>query len=146
MNDTTPRLSGNGRVSGYACLFERPDLGRDVIGRGAFLRSLGTRPAAQVRMLFQHDPARPIGTWDVVREDKRGLFVSGRLALGAASAADVAALVEAEALDGLSIGFRTLRAVRGRGGLRRLLDIDLHEISLVTFPMQPQARLLPPKE
>lgn len=142
METTKPRIREDGRVSGYACLFDRLDLGRDVVAPGAFRRSLLARPAPEIRMLFGHDPARPIGRWDAIREDARGLFVSGRIATEAASARDVAALIEGGALDGLSIGFRTLQAVRRPGGVRRLTLIDLHEVSLVTFPMQPGARVL----
>ena len=147
MTTTSARVREDGRVSGYACLFDRVDLGRDVVAPGAFRRSLLARPAGEVRMLFAHDPARPIGRWDAIREDGRGLFVSGRIALEAASARDVAALVSGGALDGLSIGFRTLQAVRRPQGVRRITRIDLHEVSLVTFPMQPAARVLrTPKE
>jgi hypothetical protein len=93
-------------------------------------------------MLFQHDPGQPIGVWDVVREEGRGLYVEGRLAPGSARAAEIAALLSAGAVDGLSIGFRTLKARREAGsGSRRLVEIDLWEVSIVTFPMQPRARV-----
>jgi len=70
-------ISGQGRVSGYASLFGQIDLGKDVIEPGAFKRSLNTRGAQGVRMLFQHDPAEPIGSWATIREDARGLYVEG---------------------------------------------------------------------
>lgn len=135
-------LSADGIVSGYASLFGVPDLGRDVVLAGAFRDSLARRGASGIRMLWQHDPAEPIGRWLSLVEDARGLRVRGRLSAGVARARELAALVREGALDGLSIGFRTVEAHRDRAsGLRRLARIDLWEVSLVTFPMQPGARL-----
>jgi HK97 family phage prohead protease len=139
------RLDGveaDGSFSGYASLFGRVDLGRDVVERGAFARSLEKRGAAGIRMLFQHDPATPIGSWQEVHEDARGLFVRGQLALDSARAREVHALMRGRALDGLSIGFRTVRARKeAKSGVRRILEADLWEISVVTFPMLPEARV-----
>ena len=83
-------------------------------------------------MLWQHDPAQPIGVWDEVREDARGLYVKGRLLEGVARAREAAALIAAGALDGLSIGYRTLRAGRDEKGRRLLQELELWEVSLVT--------------
>ena len=91
-------------------------------------------------MLWQHDPARPIGVWDEVREDACGLYVKGRLLADVAQGREALALVEAGAIDGLSIGYRTKRAIKD-GGARRLLEVELWEVSLVTFPMLPEARV-----
>ena len=136
--------TGAGRIRGYACVFDNVDLGNDRILRGAFAASLMRRPAGEVRMLFQHDPARPVGRWTTIREDAHGLWVEGVLA-PAASARDVAALVAARALDGLSIGFRTVRARRS-GGVREIVRADLHEVSIVTFPMNGAAKILSQQE
>ena len=127
------------RIAGYACAFGNVDLGRDRIVRGAFAASLRARPAGEVRMLYQHDPARPLGRWTRMVEDAHGLWVEGVLA-DAASAQDVAALLRAGALDGLSIGFRTL-AARRVAGIRTITRADLHEVSVVTFPMNAAARI-----
>lgn len=135
-------VEADGTFSGYASLFGRPDLARDVVERGAFARAIAARGAAGIRMLFQHDPAQPIGTWRDLREDARGLFVKGRLAPGVARAREVLDLMRGRALDGLSIGFRTVRARKdARTGLRHILEADLWEISVVTFPMLPEARI-----
>lgn len=135
-------VQADGTFSGYASLFGRVDLGRDAVERGAFARSLEKRGAAGVRMLFQHDPNQPIGTWDELREDARGLLVRGRLALGVARAREVWELMRDRALDGLSIGFRTVKAkTEARTGVRRIVEADLWEISVVTFPMLPEARV-----
>jgi hypothetical protein len=129
-------------IEGYASLFGVTDASGDVVERGAFARSLRARGPAGVRMLFQHDPAEPVGTWTAMAEDSRGLRVRGELTAGVRRADDLARLIAAGAIDGLSIGFRTLKAARGsRGALRLIREIDLWEISLVTFPMLAQARL-----
>lgn len=136
-----PAVSADGRVEGYASLFGVVDLGRDRVERGAFAKSLARRGARGVRFLFQHDPAEPIGAWDAIAEDARGLRVAGRLNMAVARAREVHALLRQGALDGLSIGFRAVRSVRGAGGVRRLVEIDLWEVSVVTFPMLPEARV-----
>ena len=135
----------DGAFEGYASLFGVPDLGRDVVAPGAFRDSLARRGAGGVRMLWQHDPGEPVGRWLSLVEDRRGLRVRGRLSLGVARAREIAALIGEGAIDGLSIGFRVVEATRDRGsGLRRLLRVDLWEISVVTFPMQPGATVTLP--
>ncbi|WP_114213938.1 HK97 family phage prohead protease [Ochrobactrum sp. 3-3] len=132
----------DGSFSGYASVFGLPDLGNDVIERGAFSRSLAKGGVSGVRMLWQHDAAEPIGVWTAIREDARGLYVEGRLAKGVARARDALELMRGGGLDGLSIGFRTVKARKdARTGLRHIIEADLWEISVVTFPMLPQARV-----
>ena len=132
----------DGTFSGYASVFGEVDLGKDVIERGAFRRSIEERGASGIRMLYQHDPAQPIGTWHTIREDERGLYVEGTLTPRVARAQEVHALMKTGALDGLSIGFQTVRAGKaGTSGVRRILEADLWEISIVTFPMLPSARV-----
>ncbi len=136
------RLRAKGAFEGYASLFGVEDQGRDVVMPGAFRASLDRRGTDDIRMLFQHDPAQPVGVWDDIREDARGLHVRGHLIEEVARAAEILALMRAGALDGLSIGFRARRATRdARTGQRRLHEIDLWEISIVTFPMLPGARV-----
>ncbi|MCK2057114.1 HK97 family phage prohead protease [Methylobacterium sp. 37f] len=136
----------DGHFTGYASLFGVPDLGRDVVAPGAFAQSLAARGVAGVRMLWQHDPAEPVRRWLSLREDARGLRVAGQLNLGVQRARELDALLRDGSLDGLSIGFRTLRARPERGGNRRLEAIDLWEISLVTFPLQAGARITAPAQ
>ncbi|WP_274629679.1 HK97 family phage prohead protease [Arvimicrobium flavum] len=132
----------DGSFSGYASLFGKVDLANDVVERGAFAQSLKRRGAAGIRMLFQHDPNEPIGAWAEIREDARGLFVRGKLAKEVVRAREVLSLMRGRALDGLSIGFRTVRArADAAKGVRRILEADLWEISVVTFPMLPEARI-----
>lgn len=137
-----PQASNPLRIVGYASLFGVKDLAGDVVARGAFAKSLARRPARDIAMLHQHGADAAIGRWDVVAEDHRGLFVVGRILPAAPTGAYAAALVRAGVLDGLSIGFRTVRAVHDpTEAARRLVEIDLLEISLVSFPMLPAARL-----
>lgn len=135
-------VEADGTFSGYASRFNVADLGRDLVLPGAFRESIARRGARGVKLLFQHDPAEPIGVWLELREDAGGLFVRGRILPEVERGREVLALMRAGALDGLSIGFR---AVEGRAdsktGVRRLSKIDLWEISVVTFPMQPEARI-----
>lgn len=135
-------IDGQGVFEGYASLFDAPDLGGDVIVPGAFAHTLGARAARDVKMLWQHDPKEPIGAWLSLVEDGRGLKARGRLNLAVARAREAHALMREGALDGLSIGFRPRRATRDKAsGLRRIHSLDLVEISIVTFPMLPGARV-----
>jgi HK97 family phage prohead protease len=139
-----PLLQANdaGAFSGYASLFGVVDSGGDVVMAGAFARSLIKRGAQGVKMLWQHQAAEPIGLWTSIVEDARGLKVEGRLDLSVARAREALSLMRKGAIDGLSIGFRTQRATTEKSsGVRRLHEIDLWEISIVTFPMLPQARI-----
>jgi HK97 family phage prohead protease len=135
-------LKEGAEIAGYASLFGAADQGGDVVQKGAYGASLARLAAAGrgVKMLWQHDPSRPIGVWDEVREDSRGLFVRGRLLLEVQAAREAHVLLQAGAIDGLSIGYRTLRAEKA-GGQRLLHEIELWEVSLVTFPMLPEARV-----
>lgn len=131
------------QIEGYASLFGVPDQGGDVVQKGAYAKSLASlaKSGRQVKMLWQHDPLSPIGVWDDVYEDDRGLYVKGRLLDGVQKAQEAATLIEAGALDGLSIGYRTVQSVAQKSEGRRLVELDLWEVSLVTFPMLPTARI-----
>jgi HK97 family phage prohead protease len=135
-------------ISGYASVFGVQDQGGDVVLKGAYENSLAVLKASgrSVKMLWQHDPVRPIGVWDEVREDARGLYVKGRLLTDIEQGREAAALIEAGAIDGLSIGYRTVRASQPSGATtstatRLLSELELWEVSLVTFPMLPDARI-----
>lgn len=131
----------DGVFEGYASVFGVVDQGMDVVERGAFAKTLGTR---KVKMLWQHDTSQPIGVWDEIRENERGLFVKGRLLPEVEKGREAMALLKAGAIDSMSIGYRTMEAeawtANGRG-VRKLTEIDLFEISLVTFPMLPDAKV-----
>tara|TARA_R110002126_G_scaffold3509_4_gene20120 strand:+ start:3097 stop:3750 length:654 start_codon:yes stop_codon:yes gene_type:complete len=130
----------DGEFEGYASVFGIVDQGLDVVERGAFTKTLGS--GRKVKMLWQHDTSKVIGVWDEVREDDRGLFVKGRLLKGIKLAEEAMVMLRAGALDSMSIGYRTVEAVaEGGGRIRKLMELDLHEISLVTFPMLPDAKV-----
>lgn len=130
-------------IEGYASLFGKRDQGGDVVQKGAYAASLKALAGAgrRVKMLWQHDPAQPIGVWDEVCEDGNGLYVKGRILTDVDKGREAAALLAAGAIDGLSIGYRTLRAEKDGKGQRLLSELELWEVSLVTFPMLPEARV-----
>ncbi len=132
-----------GVIQGYASLFGEKDQGGDVVMPGAYARSLAALAAdnRRVKMLWQHDPAQPIGVWDEVKEDARGLLVKGRILTDVAKGREAAALLAAGAIDGLSIGYRTVNATRGAKGERLLNELEIWEVSVVTFPMLQSARI-----
>ncbi|MDQ2067702.1 HK97 family phage prohead protease [Xinfangfangia sp. CPCC 101601] len=134
---------GDRVISGYASVFGRADQGGDVVQKGAYAASLARLSGAggRVKMLWQHDPAQPIGIWDEVREDAMGLWVKGRILGEVARGREAAALLDAGAIDGLSIGYRTVKAERDAKGRRLLQELELWEVSLVTFPMLKEARV-----
>ena len=127
------------RLAGYAAVFDVPDRGRDVVRKGAFA---GVR-ASGVPLLWQHGAERPVGRLVHAEEDARGLRIIAELARGSRAAGEAAALLKAGALNGLSFGYRTKKARRDRArGVRELIELELVEVSLVTFPMQPLARVI----
>jgi uncharacterized protein len=139
-------IDNEGRFAGYASVFGRLDDGGDIVMPGAFRKSLGLRGRHRIKMLFQHDPKEPVGTWDAIREDDHGLWVEGRLVQDVPRADALRRLIARGAVDGLSIGFRTVKSTRAsREGHRRLWEVDLWEVSIVTFPMMDLARIAPGK-
>lgn len=130
-------------IEGYASLFGKADQGGDIVETGAYAASLSKSKTrgASIKMLWQHDPSEPIGVWDEVREDARGLWVKGRILTEVARGREAAALIGAGAIDGLSIGYRTVKSRKDGKGGRLLSELELWEVSLVTFPMLPDARV-----
>ncbi|WDI32158.1 HK97 family phage prohead protease [Hyphococcus flavus] len=126
-------------IEGYAAVFNTPDLNGDVIAPGAFTQSL--RASGAVRMLYQHAAETPIGRWVSFQQDGYGLFVTGEILLSSPRAREVHALLSGGAIDGLSIGYQTRRAQKIKAG-RRITEAELWEVSIVTFPMAPKARIL----
>jgi uncharacterized protein len=137
-------MNADGRFAGYASVFNRLDDGRDIMLPGAFRRSLTAPRLGPLPLLWQHDPRTPVGRIETLAEDGFGLRVTGHLTLDVQQGREAWALMSAGALDGLSIGYRVRKALTDpRSRIRQLADVDLVEISLVTFPMQPAARLRP---
>jgi len=135
-------FGADGTVEGYASLFGEIDQARDMVVRGAFAETLAQRPVRRIPMLFQHDPSEPIGIWLELREDHRGLYARGRLIPEVARARELLSLLRAGAVDGLSIGFKTVKGrVDPKTRIRSLSTVDLWEISIVTFPLLAGARV-----
>ena len=140
-------IDSEGTVEGYASLFGEVDAARDMMMPGAFRETLRLRGLRRIPMLFQHDPAEPVGVWLELREDHRGLYARGRLIPEVARARELYALVASGAVDGLSIGFRTVKGrVDPRSRIRKIDQVELWEISIVTFPLLAGARVRAVKE
>ena len=133
-----------GKFEGYGSIFGNKDLGNDVIMQGAFAKSLKKKKPNQVKLLYQHKTDMPIGVFDEIREDEKGLYVKGRLALQTQAGKEAYELMKMGALDGLSIGFRVNpKEVEydRRANKRIIKEVELMEVSLVTFPMNPKATI-----
>ena len=131
-----------GMFEGYGSVFGNKDLGNDVIEKGAFTKSIKRRTNKGVKLLYQHKSDMPIGVFDEIKEDDHGLVVKGRLALKTQAGAEAYELLKMGALDGLSIGFKinpSEVSYDRRANKRIIKEVDLMEVSLVTFPMNPQA-------
>lgn len=134
-----------GTFEGYGSVFGNKDLGNDVIEAGAFAKSLKRKKPYQVKLLYQHKSDMPIGVFDEIREDEKGLYVKGRLALKTQAGQEAYELLKMGALDGLSIGFRVNPqevSYDKRANKRIIKEVDLMEVSLVTFPMNPKATVM----
>ena len=131
--------SESGWFSGYASVFNVKDLQNDWVAPGAFAAAIQEGPMP--KMLWQHDPAQPIGRWEKMQEHDHGLYVEGRLFLELAKAKEAFLLMKEGVLDGLSIGYDVRRASALKSG-QLLSDLVLHEVSLVTFPANPLARIV----
>ena len=135
--------SNQGIFTGYGSIFGNEDQGNDIMQKGAFTKSLVNRPVSKVKMLYQHKTDEPIGVFTDMYEDSKGLFVKGQLAMGTQKGREAYELLKMGALDGMSIGFRADPEKQGynenKRGVRTLKEVDLMEISLVTFPMNESA-------
>lgn len=137
-------LAADGRFSGYASVFGKVDHQNEVVSAGAFMRTLGKwqGEGRMPAMLWMHDPTQPIGAWISMHEDKNGLAVTGNLALRTQKGVEAYELLKMGALTGLSIGYRVVSSrVDSKRKARILTDLDLFEISLVTFPANEAARV-----
>lgn len=136
------KLTDDGTFEGYGSIFNNVDSGYDLVAPGAFRNTLMAKGASGVKMLFQHDPSSPIGVWEEIKEDDTGLYVKGKLLTKVQRGAETLELVRAGVMDGLSIGFRTVKSTWEDGVDYRILnEVDLWEVSVVTFPCNSRARI-----
>ena len=141
--ETEIKSDAQGVFTGYGSIFGNEDQGNDIMKKGAFTKSLTKRPASKVKMLYQHKTDEPIGIFTDMYEDNKGLYVKGQLAMGTQKGREAYELLKMGALDGMSIGFKADPDKQGynenKRGTRTLKEVDLMEISLVTFPMNERA-------
>jgi len=144
----TKSLNDAGEFEGYASTFGNVDQGGDIVEPGAFIESVvkAKSDGRVIPMLWQHDQREPIGVWKDIAEDSKGLYVKGQLVLeGDQTAQRAYGKLKAKALGGMSIGYGIPAGGAApdekRRGVMRLSKIDLREISLVTMPMNINARV-----
>ena len=132
------KADDQGTIEGYGSVFDVVDQGGDIIAPGAFRQSLAS--GRKAKMLFQHDPSAVVGVWNTLEEDQKGLRVAGKMLTSVKAGAEAYELVKVGAIDGLSIGYRTVKSM-DRNGKRVIMQAELWEVSLVTFPMNEMARI-----
>jgi hypothetical protein len=137
------RVTEGGLFSGYASVYNVLDQQNDKVQQGAFQKSL--KRQVPPKMLWQYDAAQPIGKWEKIQEDNRELYVEGRLFLSIQKAKEAYTLLKENVLEGLSIGYSVLQATRHKG-YPLLEEVQLFEISLVTFPANPGTRVMMVKQ
>ena len=126
-----------GAIEGLGSVFGNVDDAGDIVAPGAFVASIASRP---VKMLWQHNPDEPIGVWEDVRETPEGLMVRGQIAVDTQRGRDVLGLLRMGAVNGLSIGFNTRKSTfDDKTGIRTILEAELWEVSIVTFPANEKA-------
>lgn len=134
-------LDNTGKFAGYASVFDMVDSQKDVILRGAFSNTLKGR-VSEIKMLWQHQQTEPIGVFERIFEDARGLYVEGRLLLDIAKAMEAYSLLKERAIGGLSIGYSPIKyRIHEKTGVRMISEVELWEISLVTFPANEAAKI-----
>ena len=136
-------VDDSGIIEGYGSVFGNLDSYSDIVAPGAFAKSLEEAKASgrMPAMLWQHNPDEPIGVWVEMREDDRGLFVKGKLA-ETQRGKEARELIKLGALTGLSIGYTTRTyQVDRENDSRVLTDVQLWEVSPVTFPANSEARI-----
>ncbi|RVL53948.1 HK97 family phage prohead protease [Sinorhizobium meliloti] len=135
-------LTEDGTFEGYGSIFGNVDSYGEKVMPGAFVESLARhkREGSSVLMLWQHNPNEPIGVWEDLAEDAKGLWGKGHLILEVQKAREIHALMKRKAIGGLSIGYRETDTDQD-GAVRVLKKLDLYEISPVSFPANRRARI-----
>lgn len=127
----------SGRIKGYGAYFGNIDRGMDIIQKGAFSEN-----RRSVKMLYQHDSSKLLGTWDIVTEDEKGLMVEGDINLKTTLGRDIYELAKSGALSDMSVGFKTQEYEYDEKSVRHIKKAELFEVSLVSFPMNEKANIL----
>ena len=134
-------INDAGRFAGYASVFDLVDNQRDIIRHGAFQKAVQSG-CEDIKLLWQHDAREPIGVFTTMFEDRHGLYVEGKLLLNVARAREAHSLLCENAIKGLSIGYSPIRyTIDPDSGCRVLTQVQLWEVSLVTFPANAAAQV-----
>lgn len=133
-------IQKDGVFAGYASVFDVLDQHQDIVQKGAFAETLKTR-SRDIKLLWQHRQDEPIGVIDEIFEDKHGLYVRGRLLLDLQRAREAYALMKEGAIGGLSIGYSPIKYAYKDDGTRIISQVELWEVSLVTFPANAAANI-----
>ena len=138
-------VSDDGLFSGYASVFDNVDSYGDIVRKGAFVESIGEWEAKgkMPPILWNHDPSDPIGIYTKMQEDDKGLYVEGKLLIDdVPRAKQTHALMKAGVIDGLSIGYRVKEYLYNVDEeVTDLIKLSLREVSIVTFPANPETRI-----
>ncbi|AZL15556.1 HK97 family phage prohead protease [Rickettsiales endosymbiont of Stachyamoeba lipophora] len=135
-------IKPNGFFSGYASVFNITDLHGDIIQSGAFLESLKRKQPSEIKLLWQHKTDEPIGIINSLYENEFGLCINARLLLELKRAQEAYTLMQHNVLGGMSIGYQVKKySYNPKLKQRIITELDLLEISLVTFPANPQCKI-----
>lgn len=137
----TKSLKDDGTFEGHGSIFGNVDSYGEKVMPGAFKETL--KASASVVMLWNHDRHEPIGHWEGLKEDSKGLFGKGVFNLDVQRAKEIYSLVKSGAIRGLSIGYRLLKWENDPNdpNITLLTEIQLKEISPVTFPANTAATI-----
>ena len=133
------KIGDENGITGMGSVFGDLDSYRDIVLPGAFAKSIKEMKAADrvIPMLWQHRSDEPIGYWDSFKESEKGLELGGDFVLEVEKAREAQALSKRKVVTGLSIGYTVPKGgseYDKEKNINFLSEIDLWEVSLVTFP------------
>jgi len=138
-------VNEEGVIEGYASVFKNKDRNGEVVDKGAFKKTLND--GKKVPLLWQHDPSDPIGPVEEAKEDDTGLRIKAQILQTIQRGREALAIVKAGIVKGMSIGYRVLQDEWDHAeGVRHIKEVDLWEVSLVTFPANVEAQIRSVKE
>ena len=134
-------IDETGKFSGYASIFNIKDSCNDVVLPNAFKKSLALKTKPQnIKLLWQHSQTQPIGVINKIKEDNIGLYVEGKILMDVKKGKEAYSLMKSGAVSGLSIGYNVKKSFYNKKNqVRTISEVDLWEVSLVTFPANKHA-------
>ncbi len=134
-------IDESGHFAGYASVFDIVDNQKDIMIKGAFASTL-KKGISAIKLLWQHRQDEPIGVFEKIFEDAVGLYVEGRILLEVKKGKEAFMLLKSGAVTGLSIGYSPVRyKIDAATGVRMLAEVDLFEVSIVTFPANEKSKV-----